>query len=385
MKKLTLVASAVLGLISTTAMAQSAPSSAVTLYGIADIGINNISGLRQGSVTRIDSGIMEGTRWGMRGNEDLGGGYRAIFTLESRVELDTGSTSNTPPSGSQLADRFNTATLMGLPAALQPAVAGVAGSIGSTVGVNLPGRLFDRQAYAGIVTPIGAFTLGRQYTPAYLITATFDAMQTSSALSSGQVASFPAAVDIRLPNTLQYGIQTGGITAAAMYGAGEVPGQSSAGQFYGLMGIYKTSDFSVGQYATVKDDNPTGLSSITATLTPQVGAATAAVVQNAFVQAFKQDGNLFHIGYKFITGVSTITVAYSRFNDKRPNNADTSSFGVHYGYALSKRTDINAILVRYDNKGLGQSAPGGNGFLGGVTSTAGADSTALQLGIRHKF
>ena len=93
MKKLTFVATAVLGLLSTTAaMAQST----VTLYGVADGGINYVSGLKNGSSTAIASGIMEGSRWGMRGNEDLGGGYKAIFTLESRFELDTGSMSNRP-------------------------------------------------------------------------------------------------------------------------------------------------------------------------------------------------------------------------------------------------------------------------------------------------
>lgn len=92
-----------------------------------------------------------------------------------------------------------------------------------------------------------------------------------------------------------------------------------------------------------------------------------------------------HIGYRLTCGVHTVVVAYNRLDDKRPNNADTASYGATYTYALSKRTNLNAVLTRFNNKGLGQAAPGGNGFLGGVTSTAGTDSTNIAFGIRHTF
>ena len=67
--------------------------SSVTLYGIVDVGIENLD---VGSVdaTRLQSGISAGSRWGIRGSEDLGAGYRAVFTLESRFEVDTGSVTN---------------------------------------------------------------------------------------------------------------------------------------------------------------------------------------------------------------------------------------------------------------------------------------------------
>ena len=421
MKKLTFVATAVLGLLSTTAaMAQST----VTLYGVADGGINYVSGLKNGSSTAIASGIMEGSRWGMRGNEDLGGGYKAIFTLESRFELDTGSVSNRPVSGGQLPDRVKTTVAANLPLALQgPAsVAGGpidrlnAGLADSAFGVNVGpsgNRLFDRQAFTGLITPFGAFTLGRQYTPAYLTTAAFDASQTQSSLAAGQVASLPAAFDIRLSNTLQYGIKTGGITATLMYGAAETSATNATGRFIGGMVMYKADRFSVGfghnekknefgqksltnnvlgatvdvgpgtlygQYATIKDENPTGLSPLFTTLGP-----LTTTFQTAYNAAFRQDANLMHVGYKVTSGVHTVVVAYNRLNDKRAVNADTDSYGATYTYALSKRTNLNAVLTRFDNKGAGQVAPGGNGFLGGVTASPGTDSTNVAFGIRHHF
>ena len=428
MKKLTLVASAAMGLLSATAaMAQST----VTLYGIVDGGFNRVSGLRQGTVNTIASGIMEGSRFGLRGTEDLGGGYKAIFTLENRLELDTGSVSNTPNSGAQLPDRVNPAILASLAAqrlpSTTPLAPGVtvgslvgqlsAGLAASAFGVNigpLGNRLFDRQAFAGLITPFGAFTLGRQYTPGYLVTAAFDASQTQSSLAAGQVASLPAAFDIRLSNTLQYGIQTGGITATLMYGAAETSATNVTGRFIGGMAMYKGDGFSVGfghnerknefgqkslinnvlgasinigpgalygQYATIKDDNPSGLSAVTV----NVPLAIREQFQTAYSTAFRQDAKLMHIGYKFTSGVHTIVTAYNRLDDKRAVNADTDSYGVTYTYALSKRTNLNAVLTRFNNKGTGQVAPGGNGFIGGVTSAAGVDSTNIAFGIRHAF
>ncbi len=101
MKKLSLVTAAIMGLLSTSAaMAQST----VTIYGLLDGGYNHITGLRNGTANRIDSGLMEGSRFGLRGSEDIGGGYKAIFTLENRLELDTGSVSNRAPSGGQIPD-----------------------------------------------------------------------------------------------------------------------------------------------------------------------------------------------------------------------------------------------------------------------------------------
>ncbi|CAM3511234.1 porin [Polaromonas hydrogenivorans] len=431
MKKPSFLASAVLGLLSTSAaMAQST----VTLYGLVDAGYNHVSGLKNGSSNGIASGIMEGSRWGLRGTEDIGGGYKAIFTLESRFEVDTGSVTNRPNSGTQLPDRVSNsvaASLTGLaiPAALKAGlIAGTNTNIATNAfGVNLAGNLFDRQAFTGLITPFGAFTLGRQYTPGYLVHAAFDASQTQSSLAAGQIASLPAAFDIRLSNTLQYGIKTGGITATLMYGAGEVPGNNSAGRFFGGLLMYTGDGFAVGyghnekknelgqkalhndvfganvtigpgtlygQYSTIKDENPSGLASIgagvsanaiaaglPAALAPAVGAA----YQSAYNAAFRQDARLMHVGYKVTSGVHTVVVAYNRLDDKRAVNADTDSYGATYTYALSKRTNLNAVLTRYNNKGNGQMAPGGNGFLGGVTAAAGVDSTNIAFGIRHTF
>jgi predicted porin len=390
--------------------------SSVTVYGVIDAGVTQVSGLRGGSLKQLNSGIMDGSRLGVRVNEDLGRGWRALGTLEHRLELDTGLLSNRPPSGSQAPDRFAQAARLGLPGAFQPVVTAVAANIGSGIGVNLNNAFWDRQAFVGLVTPVGAVLAGRQYTPAYEVTATFDIMQTSSALAAGQVASLPAAFDIRLSNAVQYRVQQGGFTASAMVAAGE--GSATTGRFTGVMAMYRGGAFAIGggyntrknereqksltnavigasvtlgaskisaMAASIKDDNPTGLSGIAATVTPSVGPANALLIQNAFINALRQDARLMHLGYRLTLGSHTLTAAVTELDDKRAPNADTRSFGVAYSYAISKRTDLSAIVARFDNSGSGQAAPGGAGYLGGVTASAGTDSTSVAFGLRHTF
>lgn len=400
------------------AAATCAAQSSVTVYGIADAGVTRVSGLKGGSLKMLSSGIMDGSRVGFRGNEDLGGGWRAIFTLENRTEIDTGGISNRPPSGSQLPDRLAQATALGLPAALQPVVTAVGSTIGASIGVNhQTNQFFDRQAFVGLVTPFGAVLAGRQYTPAYEIAATFDTLQTQSSLAFGQVASFPPTIEIRTSNALQYRIEAAGFSASAMAAAGE--GSTSTGHLWGAMLMYKNPLFAAGvgynerenelgnkalrslvagayvnvgpgtisaEYVKVKDDQPSGLSTIAGSVASTIGAANALAVQNAFINGLRQDADAYHIGYRMVLGnVNTIYVAASRYNDKRPNNADTTSYGVAYSYAFSKRTDVNVVATHFNNSRLAQTAPGGAGYLGGVTASAGVDSNSFALGLRHRF
>jgi predicted porin len=418
MKK-TIFALSALAMATSAAVAQSS----VTLYGIVDAGIVHNTGVS--NKNQLVSGIMEGSRFGLRGNEDIGGGFRAIFTLENRTELNNGTLGNRPQSGSQLPDRFADASLLvpalcpAQPCAIQAAVSQVNANLAAgALGVNLRNGFFDRQAYVGLVTPVGAILAGRQYTPAYEVTATFDIMGTQSSLSAGQVASFPASTEIRIDNALQYRIVFGGLTASAMYALGNVTNNSKAGRLGGVMAMYKAGPFAVGLgynqrnndigqkslqstvfgasaqigpgtlsglYVAFKDENPSGVSTLATTLAPAVGVAAASTLQQAYINGLRQDGKLMHIGYKMPVGAHTLYVAYSTFDDKRGFNADTSSYGAAFTYALSKRTDLNAVLTHFDNKNLAQAAPGQAGFLGGFTTSAGTDSNSIALGIRHRF
>lgn len=67
----------------------------VTLYGVADVGLTKITGQK---TQLISSGTQNNatSRWGMRGNEDLGGGLKASFNFEAQLSLlDGASAANT--------------------------------------------------------------------------------------------------------------------------------------------------------------------------------------------------------------------------------------------------------------------------------------------------
>ncbi|MWM63436.1 porin, partial [Escherichia coli] len=112
MKK-TLTALAVLGACMSNASAQSA----VTLYGIIDAGLTRVvndSG-SNGNRTTVEAGQMQVSRWGLRGEEDLGGGLKARFNLEGTLLNDTGAAGvpTGTPSGTSLFDRDATVGLSG--------------------------------------------------------------------------------------------------------------------------------------------------------------------------------------------------------------------------------------------------------------------------------
>src|ERR1700754_65523 len=68
--------------------------SSVTLYGIVDAGLiysNNVAkGSAHGALFQATSGEINGSRFGLRGAEDLGGGLKAIFVLENGFNVENG-------------------------------------------------------------------------------------------------------------------------------------------------------------------------------------------------------------------------------------------------------------------------------------------------------
>ncbi len=396
----------------TTIASAALAQSSVTLYGVADIGLYRASNTAGATQLQLASGLMEGSRWGLRGNEDLGGGMRAIFTLENRFELDTGSVSNRPISGSAVPARLT----RGLPA---PVAAGLSGAVGPLQGVNLGGNLFDRQAFVGLVTPVGGFLFGRQYTPAFQTFAKYDINGTSSAASPGNLGMLLyQTVEIRRNNSIQYVIQQSGFSAALMHSFGESRASaatpSSAGSMSGINFSYDGGAFSAGlgyntskdlagqtslksavvgasydfgfmklsgEVLSTKDDNPILITQLAGNpLAAALVPALPLIKPNLI-----QDSTLAHIGASFGVGPGVLKISFNQINDKRPADADSSSVGATYTYPFSKRTDLNVIVARVNNKGFGQSALGGNGFSGGITNAPAVDSNSFGIGIRHRF
>lgn len=212
----------------------------ITIYGIADAGIQ-INSNGNGRDAKLVSGIADGSRLGFKGTEDMGGGYKAIFNLEARVELDTGSNKagnisdlqgfaltkgmNFPDFGSPALKAAAAQTLAGVRGALQPALNVNATSASVLAkGGGPDGGIFDRTSMVGLVTPVGAVLAGRMYTPAYEIFAASDTFESGTAggwgnITGGTGGLLTAGMAIRSNKALQYRIQLpNGIAGAVMYG-----------------------------------------------------------------------------------------------------------------------------------------------------------------------
>jgi len=137
MKK-SLLALAVLGAFAGAASAQSS----VTLYGRVDLSVGknlgtNLKNMQNGS----------GSRLGLRGAEDLGGGLSAIFNIEHRFDADTGASQGFPATNAGTIPP-SSATSPNTPA-----------------GAN---RFWSARSLVGLKGGFGQITLGREYTTAFL-------------------------------------------------------------------------------------------------------------------------------------------------------------------------------------------------------------------------
>ncbi|AJW98909.1 porin [Burkholderia gladioli] len=78
--------------------------SSVTLYGRLDAGLEYLNGGQAGHTIRAESGDWGTSLWGIKGVEDLGGGYKVLFHLEGAFNTMTGGLG----SSGTIWDRFAT-------------------------------------------------------------------------------------------------------------------------------------------------------------------------------------------------------------------------------------------------------------------------------------
>ena len=311
MKK-SLIALAVLGL-SGAAMAQSS----VTLYGVADAGIGKIeagSGLAAplndaSDKTEFISGSMmnNGTsRLGVRGVEDLGGGLKAGFQFETGLDLDNGGSS---------------------------------------------GAFWSRQANIWLGGNWGTVKLGRQFTPSYLTTSTFEL--TGAALYSVLANTYKfAGIGRRANSAFTYMTPNfGGFTAGVAYVTKTDLAKPKAAYDLGLM--YANGPIGVGVSVNKFSTSKTNY---------QAGAKYSFgnfALAGSYTQASNEAKAVrrgFGIGGSANFGAFALTVDLTR-DTKNELTGDKYTNGlVEAKYALSKRTFVYGAFLRFDdtnNYGIG--------------------------------
>ena len=150
----------------------------ITLYGMIDTGLTYVSNDGVSANYRADDSKMYGTRLGIKGAEDVGDGYKAIFTLENGFELNTGKSKQ-------------------------------------------GGALFGRQAFVGLQNKWGAITLGNQYDFAadYILLFNISAFASGNSIHQGDLDRVGGN---RLHNSIKLtSAKFNDITFGAMYSFGE--------------------------------------------------------------------------------------------------------------------------------------------------------------------
>ena len=417
-------AGACLALFSLAASAQTS----IQIYGIADAGVM----WQRGSSPKIISGGADGSRLGIKGSEDMGRGLKAVFNLEARVELDTGT--QVPTLINENQGYYLTRGMGALPAPILAAVREALQPRGGPA-VNPERALFDRTAMGGLVTPLGAILLGRMYTPGYEVFAAADAFEVGTGGTWGSVtggtAGFTAlGADIRSQRALQYRIALPSGLGGSLMVAGKGSGYLGLyDKFWGAALTYKARGWDVGLGHNHAYD-PNGAPSLRTTtvggsyawnawkffagwhrqenhnsallpsyiagwdtlIAPRLaplGPATAAALRSVFVDNItinsQQDASSMQFGLQYRRGPGRIVASVAHQDDRTPSHSDATLFALGYNYYLSRRTDIYAVASFIKNDNEAQYSPATAGAPGGFTPAPGDDGRAFQLGVRHRF
>lgn len=347
----------------TTAQAQTAApatGSSVTLYGVVDAYVQGAKGAS--TLTRVQSGGLNGSRFGLRGNEDLGGGLRALFQIESGINLDDGT--------------------------------------------NGQGAFWGRQAWVGLASPqYGQLSLGRQYGSVYNLTADFSEFTNGpTGASTAVIGGFGGYEPVRGSaatatgnggpsrnnNSVKYETPNfSGFKAGALWGMGEVAGGTKETRVADLYGRYTAGPLDV--MVSLMDDRAaaSALSVRTTSAAAAYSFGDWRVTGGAMAvndrNATNVDGEGYWLGGDYrINGVHLVKAQYvlSKLKD---GDGKTQAFGVGYQYDFSKRTALYSSLTRFSNEGAGYANRWASSMPAGLSSTTDRDITEFVAGIRHSF
>lgn len=342
MKK-SLIALAVLGTCSGMAAAQSS----VTLFGIADVGVQYVKN-DDAKQFRLASGGNATSRFGVRGVEDLGGGLKAGFWLESHVNFDDGS-------------------------------------------INSSGKFWHRRSTASLMGGFGEIRLGRDLLPTWTALYDYDPFGTVGVGDRGRMFAVlgDVATKNRGDNVVSYLTPStlGGLYGQLSLGAGE----GTLGNKYigGRIG-YKAGPIDItGAYGTTEatPDDDYKLAIVSGSY--DFGFAKFSLTYQQTELADAKD-KLAGVGVWVPVGAGVIKAAYTKINGNGTNqHGDADQLALGYQHNLSKRTALYTTVAYIKNKdgaNIGNySVAGLTDGNGNIAMTPGEKSMGFDLGIRHSF
>jgi len=320
----------------------------------------------------MGSGIDQ-SRFGLRGSEDLGGGLKAIFTLESGFNLGNGKFANN-------------------------------------------NGMFNRQSFVGLSSNYGTVTLGKQYDSVQDYLAPLTATGTWGGTyfaHVGNVDRLSTNGDVALNNTAKFvsanyaGFQFGGTYSFSNntnFGNNRAWSGGMSYQFQGLKlgaAYSQTNNAGVNGSGAVSqpfDANGNVVTDVVPSRNRTYGVAAAYAFGPAQVGAAWTQSRIdnyadgtpslrvdnYEVNAKYnLTPALGLGAAYTYTNAKQDGqNAHWNQFGLQADYALSKRTDVYAQAVY--QRASGANASIYNGDINALSSSS-MNQTAATVGLRHRF
>ena len=328
------------------AVAQGAlAESNVTIFGSLDVNARVISNSGSKTFKSVGDQGNLANRLGFKGEEDLGGGLKATFHLETGILTDSGQ------------------------------------SLGQTFGIGF----WNRQSTVGLKGSFGEIKLGRDWTASYNSMWIYDPIYNFGVADSthvshnlGQPTYFWTnnAISYTLPGNL------GGFYGQVMFAPGEgtASGRYAGGRLGYTTGALDGSvsvgsqDVVGGKFTVfnVGGSYDLGVAKLTALYNREkvMDAKETRIVVGATVPLA---GN-----YAF--------VSYSRSSvSNYPGASGASQVGAGYVYNLSKRTALYGSVAFLDNKDSGQLSTASLGSFGGTAPTPGGNSRGAEVGLRLSF
>ena len=323
--------------------------SSVQVYGLLDVSAGQFQSAGGLKVKRLDSGNYSTSHIGFRGTEDLGGGLRAGFTLESFLLLDSGG-----------AGRVNNVDVF-----------------------------WARNANVNLSGGFGNLRLGRMGPPLFVSSLQFNPFGDSFGYSPTirQYYSLPAGTplvgDSGWNNAIAYSTPAlGGLSATVMVAAGE-GAATSRGKNLGANVTYRAGP--LGLTAAWQDVKTQGVLGRPISAFPGFTGQTAYKVGGSFdlkvVRLFAQYGRIstdatldvdttnLQLGAAVPVGTGSLLAAYGKsdVDVEGPTPERTSKIlTLGYDYPMSKRTNVYAIYMSDKFTGL-------------------TNGTTYAVGMRHRF
>jgi general bacterial porin, GBP family len=309
----------------------------VTLYGIMDVAVGVVEHSANGSplfpstvnpVSKVSTkfnnpvwgefnGGISDSRWGIRGNENLGGGLNAFFGLESGFNVPSGNINNAAGS-----------------------IAGGNNTVAAASTLN--GQLFNRGAFVGLrQDQFGSLAFGRTTTLGYDTIVNYDPLFAAQLFSplgfSGSYSAGGITEGSRTDNNLKYTNHIGPVNFGASYSFGGVAGKFGDGSTIGANLGYEANNFGIqATYYSARDAiHSAALVGANAVGSNEVGSNVGPLTLN--------NDEDFMIAAKYSFGPATFKAGYEHFELKAPTDPAAAGTTVNYfGFTGTLTNTVNA-------------------------------------------